>query len=160
VARKPKLFEPTPIDRTHFLRTIELGLPKETAAAAVGWTKQQLGSLMVHDKELCMDVEKFSARAEIVLYKKMMETGQADWRCLQGSLERLHPERYARPEVQAQLAASKIDSSALVEGIKEWLTIAEQRHSGITIDELRSQTQANPTIDQIEDTPPEKPDVE
>jgi hypothetical protein len=158
VARKPKLFEPTPIDRTHFLRTIELGLPKETAAAAVGWTRAQLGSLMVHDKALCLDVEKYAARAEIAMYQKMMETGQADWRCLQGALERLHPEKYARPEVQAQLAASKIDSSALVEGIKEWLTIAEQRHSGITIDELRANTSANPALE-IEDTPPE-PDAE
>lgn len=144
----------------NFLRTIELGLPKETAAAAVGWTRANLGSLMVHDKALCLEVEKMAARAEIAMYQKMMESGQADWRCLQGSLERLHPEKYARPEVQAQLAASKIDSAALVEGIQEWLTLAEQRHCGITIDEMRSRGQANRPIERVEDTPPEAPDAE
>ena len=143
-------FEPETIDRKNFLETIRLGLPKETAAAAVGWTRAQLGDLLMNDKRLVLEVEKFAAQAEIQLYTQMMNTGQADWRCIQQNLERLHPEKYARPEVQAQLAATKIDSTALVDGIQEWLTIAEQRHSGITIDEARGNTENN-VIKEISD---------
>lgn len=145
-------FEPEPIDRINFLETVKLGLPKETAAAAVGWTRAQLGSLLMNDKKLVIEIEKFAAQAEIKLYSIMMNSGQADWRCVQQTLERMHPEKYARPEVQAQLAATKIDSSALVEGIQEWLTIAEQRHSGITIDQARGNT-INNVIKEIADGP-------
>jgi hypothetical protein len=126
-----------PVDRKNFLATVELGVPIETAAAAVGWTREDLQSLRMHDKELMHKVAMYSARAEIDLYTKMMDSGKADWRCVQQTLERMHPEKYARPEVQAQLAASKIDSKALVEAMQEWLTVAEQRHSGITIGEAR-----------------------
>ena len=144
--RKLEEFQPEPADRLNFLKTVELGLPKETAAAAVGWTKKQLASLLSNDPKLKLDVDKMAARAEIKLYTVMMESGQADWRCVQSALERLHPERYAKPETQVQLAAAKIDSQAMVEGIAEWLTIAEQRHSGVTIDRDKADSPANPEV--------------
>lgn len=151
MAKRREVFEPDPVDRMNFLATVELGLPKETAAAAVGWTRAQLGSIMADDPTFAMEVEKMSARAEIKLYTRMMESGQADWRCVQQALERLHPQKYARPEVQAQLAASKIDSAALVEGMKEWLTIAEQRHSGMTVDESKAEGTANTEMIEFKD---------
>jgi hypothetical protein len=113
-----------PVDRKNFLATVELGVPIETAAAAVGWTREDLQSLRMHDKELMHKVAMYSARAEIDLYTKMMDSGKADWRCVQQTLERMHPEKYARPEVQAQLtpkpwsrrcrSGSQLQSSATV----------------------------------------------
>jgi len=133
-------FYPSEVDRANFIKTVEAGLPVETAAAAVGWTKSELASLRAGDKEINRQISKHAARAEIKLFTKMMESGQADWRCVQSALERMHPEKYARPEIQVQLAASKIDANDICEAMKEWLTIAEQRHSGITIDEARGES--------------------
>lgn len=111
------------------LDLVSKGVPVETAYGAAGMTRSEYRTWRsVQDNADRVDIAR--KKAEAKFFMDMVATGRGDWKCMSQVLERINPEQYAKPEVQAQLRQTDNDAKQIAMNIMKFIAIAEDLHSG------------------------------
>lgn len=100
-------------ERERLISALHQGAPFEIAHRALGITSERFEALVVGDDELREAIERARAESEVanlVLISRQARNG--NWLAAAWLLERLHPERYARPAVRQEERASQLSSSS------------------------------------------------
>jgi hypothetical protein len=112
-----------------FLQLLQLGLYQAQAARKIGVAKSTITMRKSRFPDFAAAVEAAEAGLEMGLVAHVVKAAPKDWRAALAMLERRFPERWARPEIRAQLTAVNVDTNELARAITAGLALVAARHA-------------------------------
>jgi hypothetical protein len=100
-----------------FLQLLQLGLYQAQAARRVGVGPPTISMRKPRFPDFVAAVEAAEAGLEMGLVAQLAKAAPKDWRAALAMLERRFPERWARPEIRAQLTEVNVDTGELARAI-------------------------------------------
>lgn len=119
----------TPEQERMFLQLVQLGSYQAQAARKVGLSPSAISNRKATKPAFRAAVEAAEAGLEMGLVAHLVKAAPKDWRAALAMLERRFPERWARPEIRAQLAAVNVDTNELARAITAGIALVAARHA-------------------------------
>lgn len=129
MAKRRRSPDMTPEQERSFLQMLQLGQYQSEAARKLGFSPTTISMRKARRPEFRAAVEAAEAGLELGLVAQLVKAASSDWRAALMMLERRFPERWAKPEIRAQMTAVNIDTTELARAITAGLSLVAAKHA-------------------------------
>lgn len=120
----------TPEQERTLLQMVQLGQYPAQAARKLGLAPSTISMRKSRDPGFRAALEAAEAGLELGLVAEIRKAASAgDWKAAAWLAERRFPERWAKPEIRATLAAVNVDTSELARAITAGLALVAAKHA-------------------------------
>lgn len=114
MAKRRRAPDMTPEQERTFLQLLQFGLSQASAARKLGFSPTAISMRKKRRPEFRMAIEAAEAGHELGCVANVQKAAaRGEWKPAAWLLERKYPERWAKPEIRAQLMAANIDVEEL-----------------------------------------------
>lgn len=120
----------TPEQERTFLQMLQLGLSQASAARKLGFATTTISMRKARRPEFRAAIEAADAGHELGCVATLHKAAaRGEYKAAAWLLERKYPERWAKPEIRAQLAAVNVDTAELARAITAGLALVAAKHA-------------------------------